>query len=103
MGVVIETRAKYPGGPTRITVTDVHAHPSCCARLSAARRGVRPSTARGGVRRPLLVFTPGSELHVRDLLCTFQQLLQLLVFTPGGELHMRACSPPRVNGRTSVV
>ena len=25
------------------------------------------------------------------------------MFTPGGEINMRVCSPPRVNGRTSVV
>jgi hypothetical protein len=26
MGVVIEIYAKYPGGPTRITVTDIHTY-----------------------------------------------------------------------------
>jgi hypothetical protein len=31
-----------------------HAHPQCSARLSATRRGVRPSAARQGARRPLV-------------------------------------------------
>ena len=29
MGVVIEICAKHPGGPTRITVADIHRNPHC--------------------------------------------------------------------------